>query len=74
MQALEGEVLLEVADAHEHRILVHAKGTVDAHTDDWVKVSGVLVPETRVGGRILYDVIEAESVSPTSAPWLRNLM
>ena len=73
MQTLEGEVLLEVADAHEHRILVRAKEASDVHTDDWVKVSGILVPEARVGGRILYDVVDAESVSTTSAPWLRNL-
>jgi hypothetical protein len=73
MQTLEAEVLLEVADAHEHRILVRATAAPDVHTDDWVKVSGVLVPEARVGGRILYDVVDAESVSTTSAPWLRNL-
>ncbi len=73
MQALEGETLLEVADAHEHRIFVRAEGTVDVQPDDWVKVTGTLVPEARVGGKIVYDVVRAESVEPARAPWLRNL-
>ena len=73
VQALPGETLLEVADAQEHRIFVRADGTVDVQPDDWVKVKGMLVPEARVGGKIVYDVVQAESVEPTSAPWLRNL-
>ena len=74
MQDLPGEVLLEIADSQEHRILVRAAAPLDdVHADDWVKVSGVLVPEARVGGKIVYDVVQAESVTPTGAPWLRNL-
>jgi hypothetical protein len=73
MQQLDGEVLFELADAQEHRILARAAAPVDVPTDSWVTVKGVLVPELRVGGRIVYDVIQAESVSPTSAPWLREL-
>jgi len=73
MQEFPGEVLLEIADAQEHRILVRAATPLDVHGDDWVKVSGVLVPEAKVGGKTIYDVVQAESVTPTRAPWLRNL-
>src|SRR6185436_4343968 len=65
IQVLEGETLLELADAHEHRIFVRVAGTVDLHPDDWVKVKGILVPESRVGGKIVYDVLQAEDVSET---------
>jgi len=73
LQELPGEVLLEVTDAHEHRVLVRAAAPVDVQRDDWVKVTGVFVPEARVGGRIVYDLVQAESVTRTGAPWLRNL-
>ncbi|MGH7893547.1 MAG: hypothetical protein ACREQL_02715 [Candidatus Binatia bacterium] len=73
LQELPGEVLLEITDAHEHRVLVRAAAPVDVQRDDWVKVKGVFVPEARVGGRIVYDLVEAESVSRSSAPWLRDL-
>lgn len=73
IQALPGETLLEVADAQEHRIFVRTTGPVDVVPGDWVKVTGTLVPEARVGGKIVYDVVQAESVSGSSAPWLRNL-
>jgi hypothetical protein len=73
VQALPGETLLELADAQEHRIFVRVEGTVDLHPDDWVKVTGTLVPEGRVGGKIVYDLVMAESVEPVRAPWLRNL-
>lgn len=73
LQALPGETLLELADAREHRIFVRVPGSVDFRPDDWVKVSGILVPESRVGGRIVYDVVMAEDVSATRAPLLRDL-
>jgi hypothetical protein len=73
VQALPGETLLELADAQEHRIFVRVDGTVDVHPDDWVKVKGTLVPEARVGGKIVYDCVQAESVEETGAPWFRNL-
>src|SRR5215470_8500451 len=62
VQVLPGETLLEVADAHEHRIFVRAEGTVDVHPDDWVTVKGTFVPEATIGGKIVYDVVRAESV------------
>lgn len=73
MQDLPGEVLLELADAREHRLLVRAPSPVDAQPDEWVKVRGIFVPETRVGGRIVYDIVLADSVTRVRAPWLRNL-
>ncbi len=73
LQAFPDETLLEVADAQEHRIFVRTTGSVDVVPGDWVKVTGTLVPEARVGGKIVYDVVQAESVSGSSAPWLRNL-
>jgi uncharacterized membrane protein YcgQ (UPF0703/DUF1980 family) len=74
MQRLDGETLLEVADPHEHRILVRVPTPVDVGVDDWVKVKGVLVPEARVGGRVVYDVVMAESVDKARAPWLGWLL
>ena len=73
-QQLRDEMLLEIADANEHRILVHSITPVDAGVDDWVTVTGVLLPEMRVGGAILYDVVAAERIKPTYAPLLRDLM
>ncbi len=72
-QVLSDETLLEVADAREHRIFVRATGPIDALPGDWVTVSGTLVPEARVGGRIVYDVVQAESVTGSRAPWLKDL-
>jgi hypothetical protein len=68
------EKLLEVADARDHRILVRVTGPIEAATGDWVKVTGVLVPEARVGGSSVYDVITAETIKTTHPPRFRNLM
>lgn len=73
-QDLPGETLLEVADAHGGRILVRSADQVEAESGDWVKVRGLLVPEAKVGGTLLYDVVLAERIAPTRAPRLRNLM
>ena len=73
MQTLGGETLLELADAQEHRIFVRIDGTPDVEPDDWVKVTGTLVPEARVGGKIVYDIVQVESITKTGAPWFRNL-
>jgi len=73
IQTLGGETLLELADAQEHRIFVRTEGAPEAAPDDWVKVTGVLVPEARVGGKIVYDIVLADSVTPARAPWFRNL-
>jgi len=73
VQRLSAEMLLEVASARERRILVRTATPPDADVGDWVKVTGVLVPEARVGDTTLYDVVVAESISKRRPPWLRNL-
>ena len=73
-QILPGETLLEVADRRGARIFVHSTAPVDAGTDDWVKVTGLLVPETRVGDAVLYDIVLADGIVRTRAPRLMGLM
>lgn len=73
LQALPDETLLEVEDTHGSRILVRVAGKAEVATGDWVRVHGIFVPEARVGGRVLYDVVQAEKVSRRRAPRLRNL-
>ena len=73
-QDLAGEMLLEIADAHGSRVLVHATTPPDAATGDWVRVKGILVPEAHVQDVLLYDIIIAEAVEKTRAPRLRDLM
>ena len=73
MQTVAGETVLELADPREHRLLVRMQGTPDAQIGDWVKVTGVLVPEARVGTQTLYDVLVAEEIEGASEPWLDTL-
>jgi len=72
-QALAGETLLEIADADAHRILVRTDQPVEAGVGDWVKVKGILVAEGKVGGKVIPDLVVAESIDKTRAPLLRNL-
>lgn len=72
-QLLPGETLLELVDARGGRILVDAKEPVEALVDDWVKVTGLLVPEARVGGQVVYDVVLAEKIKRTRPPRFQNL-
>jgi len=72
-QDVGGETVLEIADASERRVLVTVRSPVEQAIGDWVEVTGVLVPEARVGGQSLYDVIAAEEVSATRPPLLPNL-
>ena len=74
MQFLAHETLLEVADSRGGRIVVRSAEPVDADTGDWVKVEGVLVPETHVDDAVLYDVVAAERISRTRAPRFMDLM
>lgn len=74
MQMAGGDTILEVADPREDRILVRVTGAAEVGVSDWVKVSGILVPEARIGDRTLYDVVIAEDVSTTGAPWFPNLL
>jgi hypothetical protein len=74
LQSVDGGTLLELADPREHRLLVKMATPVTQAIGDWVKASGVLVPEAKVGDQVLYDVLVAEDVSGTGAPWFPNLM
>jgi uncharacterized membrane protein YcgQ (UPF0703/DUF1980 family) len=73
-QDLPGETLLEVASRRGARILVKGPREVEAVTGDWVRVRGILVPETRVGDKILYDVVAADEVTRVRAPRLPEFM
>jgi hypothetical protein len=73
LQALPDTTLLEVVDPRGSRILVRA-ASPEAVAGDWVRVHGILVPETRVGEALLYDVVVAERVKRTHAPRLANLI
>ena len=73
-QTVGGDTLLEIADTRDSRLLVRSSRPIDATVGDWVKVTGVLVPEARVGDTVLYDVLTAEDVSRTGSPWFPNLM
>jgi hypothetical protein len=74
LQSVGGETLLEIADRGENRVLVRARRPVDAGVGDWVKVTGVLVPEARLADTTVYDVLTAEDVSRTRGPWLPEIM
>jgi hypothetical protein len=74
MQTVGDETLLEIADVRDSRVLVRAPGRVDVSVGDWVKVTGVFVPDARLADTNIYDVITAEEISRTRAPWLPELM
>jgi hypothetical protein len=38
-----------------------------------VAATGVLVPETRIGDQVVYDVLMAEELDGARAPWLDRL-
>jgi len=73
-QVVEDDTLLEIADSRDSRVLVRSSRPVDATVGDWVKVTGVLVPEARVGDQVVYDVLTAEEISRTGGPWFPELM
>ena len=74
MQFLAHETLLEVADERGGRIVVRSTEPVEAEIGDWVRVEGVLVPETRIEDVVLYDLVAAEHVERTRAPRFIDLM
>jgi hypothetical protein len=73
-QDLPGVTLLEVADAHGDRILVRTPTSPEAVAGEWVRVRGILVPESRVGDAVVYDVVSADSVERSRRPRLAGLM
>src|SRR5262245_32138841 len=74
MQEVGSDTLLEISDTRDSRLLVRSSRPVSSAVGDWVTVTGVLVPEARVGDSVLYDVLTAEDVSGARAPWFPNLM
>jgi hypothetical protein len=72
-QELAGEALIELVGPEDRRLYVRAATPLKAGAGDWVKVTGVLVPEARLGGRTVYDVLQAEEVQPTRPPRFRHL-
>ena len=74
LQVIGDETLLEIADQRESRLLVRVGKPADVSVGDWVKVTGVLVPDARVGDTAVYDVLMAEEISTTRGPWLPEIM
>jgi hypothetical protein len=55
-------------------IFVRAPGSIEAgRSTSGSKIEGTLVPEARVGGKLVYDIVMADSVTSARAPLLRNL-
>jgi len=69
MQSVGEETLFEVTGERDSRSLVRAPGRVAVGVGDWVKVTGVFVPDARVADTNIYDVITAEEISKTGSPW-----
>ena len=74
LQVIGDETLLEISDQGANRLLVRLGRPADVSVGDWVKVTGVLVPDARVGDTAVYDVLMAEEISTTSGPWLPEIM
>jgi hypothetical protein len=74
LQRFPGEVLFELADPQEHRILVRAPEPFEFKTGDWVRVRGILVPEARVADGVAFDVIVADRIRSSRPPRFPNLM
>jgi hypothetical protein len=74
LQVVGGDTLLEIADQRDSRLLVRVGRPVAVSVGDWVKATGVLVPDAQVGDTALYDVLVAEEVSVTRGPWLPEMM
>ena len=73
-QDLPDVTLLEIADAHGDRILVRTPTPPDAANGEWIRVRGILVPETRVGNAVVYDVVTADRVDRARRPRLAGIM
>jgi len=73
MHVFTDEVLVELADPREHRILVRVPAKDKPKIDQWVEVRGPFVAELRVGDRVVYDAIAAEEIDGHRKPWFSNL-
>jgi hypothetical protein len=74
LHAFGDEVLIEIADADERRILARVAATDAPALEQWVKVRGVFVAELRVGDRVVYDAIAVERLKLHRAPRFPNLL
>lgn len=68
------ETLMEVVGRRGGRILVKSEEALEVESGDWVSVSGLLVPETRVGDAVVYDVVLAERVTRRGPPRIPDFM
>ena len=73
-ETLGDDVLLELADTDERRILARVTGKDAPPLEQWVQVKGVFTAELRVGDRVVYDAIAVERVKKHRAPWFPNLL
>lgn len=73
-QQVDSDTLAEVADSNEHRILVRSAAPPEMEIGSWVKVNGILVPEARVGDKVLYDIVLAEKIGRTRRPLFAGLL
>jgi len=71
-QIVDDQALLELADAHERRILALVPATDAPDIGDRVKVKGVLVADRSLGGVVVYDVIVTDRAPrPRAKAWWR---
>jgi len=73
-ETLGDDVLLELADSDERRILARITGKDAPPLEQWVQVKGVFTAELRVGDRVIYDAIAVERWKKHRAPWFPNLL
>ena len=72
-ETLGDDVLLELADSDERRILARVAAKDAPPLEQWVQVKGVFTAELRVGDRVVYDAIAVERIKKHRAPWVPNL-
>jgi hypothetical protein len=74
LERLPGETLVELVGQRGGRILVKTTEPAEVESGDWVSISGLLVPETRVGDQVLYDVVVADRLSRRGPPRIPDFM
>jgi len=72
-EAFGDQVLIELADWDERRILARVAAQDAPPLEQWVQVRGVFVAELRIGDRVVYDAIAVERVKKHRAPWFPYL-
>ena len=72
-ETLGDDVLIELADSDERRILARVTSKDAPPLEQWVQVKGVFTAELRVGDRVVYDAIAVERIKKHRAPWFPYL-